>query len=175
MEKSFREIDQAEGRMICIRCGTENPGDRRFCSCCNCRLPQVIEEVIVKPATALLTFLRSVRSGILTGVIAGENIELSFSKVTGHLEGIREKFLAQSQVQAAPGAEDQQKGTLEAIDEFLEGVYEMKRFLEDGDPSHLERGMEIAEGADIKFQAALSDVENKIVHVYKKIDFYVDP
>jgi len=150
--------------VICCRCGAESPEGAKRCVGCGFLLPSIPAGFEVRPATSLLSYLRTVTGECGEGAMAADDFIAALAKVLLHMQGARADWCAR--LEGAPeavGSDPRKRRTLEAMDLFIAAVEDMAAFTEDGDLLHLREGLEAAEVADMQLQDALRTDRDDVV------------
>ena len=154
--------------MICMKCGQQNPSGWNFCQRCNTTLPRVPQAVDDAPHL-------QVNERYLQLVEAGESVlhgTWSLPEYARFIERMSQSLAVKEQeireIEIPPEALDEFREELETgfsgIELYAQGVTEMRLFLADRNPVHVERGLELArEGNDLINEAMRINRDNRRV------------
>lgn len=144
--------------MICIKCGSHNPQGYLFCLSCNSPLPKIDETEMMVLHEEVTDRLRSIESSGLKarrGEISLEEFS-DFIVRTLNILGAKEQEISEFVEETGYREDASQELDIgfQGMNLYVEGLRTMLDFAQDGDPSHLDAGLELVKkGNDLINQA----------------------
>jgi hypothetical protein len=165
------------GSLICVKCGHQNAGGQNYCQHCNAILPkisQAVPEATAAPQKVNERYLQLKDAGdkVVSGAWTVEEYGVFLENISKILTQKEQEI---REIEIPPEAVEDFREELEVgfagIDLYNQGVSIMKLFLEDGEPSHIEEGLElIREGNEMINEAMRINRENR----RKLEEMYID-
>lgn len=156
----------------CLRCGTSNPRDSRYCRSCSAVLPFSTQDTreysditgggeAPAMAPAHVVRLEELVHHVETGAAGAEEVAAEADEQLARAQRVAQGF----QQQVLPRA--QQDATVreyarffqEQMELYVDGLHTIRQFAEDGQPDHLYRGLEACRSAGAELMALRSNVE----------------
>jgi len=132
--------------ITCIRCGQQNPDGSKYCQSCKAALPKISESVSAAAPERINVHynqLKEVGDKILSGAITDEEfagtIDRIYEVIQARLNDLENLQIAPEVI---PKVEEELQLGLAGIQYFLQGIEEMKLFLQDRNQEHITLGME---------------------------------
>ncbi len=144
--------------MICVRCGHQNPPGAKFCESCNAVLPKMAQEEITAPPKVnerynqLKNAAEKVKSAEWTVEEYGSFLENISAILSQKEQEIREIEIPE---EAIEDFREELEVCFAGIDLYNQGIAEMKLFLEDLNPEHLDYGLELVHQGNEKINEAM--------------------
>lgn len=132
--------------MICLRCGTQNPAGRNYCTSCNAVLPRMDETYVVTVPTisGRLERIRDQAQNVVNGIISPQDFAVSITQTSAELalkaHEIRQAAEGENYWESAP---EEMDAGLAGIQNFEAGLMELMAYTSDLDPNHIENGLEL--------------------------------
>ncbi len=161
--------------MICFKCGAENASGARFCGQCNAALPRVQQSNEFVPPPYVDGRYQKIKIAA-DRVVNQESTPEEFADfIDRTIEFISEKEATIRQIEIPPEAVEDFREELETglagIDLFYQGLTEMRTYVEDGEPQHLEAGLAVVQEANqLLHQAIVINRQNR----HKLEEMYID-
>lgn len=152
--------------MICVRCGQQNPDGVKFCQSCNAILPKISESVATPLSPRISNHYNQLQDACQQ-VRAGQWSMDQFQNVLDQIYAIiseRAQEIESLEIPEAirPRLQEQLDMGFSGIYDFLEGIQELRLYLEDSNEEHLDIGLELAERGNESLNSALDMARSNI-------------
>lgn len=132
--------------LICIRCGHQNQEGQKYCQSCNAVLPRISESVSAPPPERINVHYNQLKEAgekIQNGSISPEDFIAALNRIYNNIsERLQEVESMEIADEIRPSLEEQLQIGVSGIHYFLQGIDEMKLYLEDQNVDHITAGME---------------------------------
>lgn len=152
--------------LVCVRCGHKNPEGQKYCESCNANLPRISESVAAPPPEKInihYNQLKEAGEKIQTGEFTPEQylgvLDRIYNVVTERLNDL-ENLEISDEIRASVD-EELQLGVA-GIQYFLQGIDEMRVYLDDSNVEHITVGMESVYQGNEHLNAALDMARDNI-------------
>ncbi|MBM3461350.1 MAG: zinc ribbon domain-containing protein [Armatimonadetes bacterium] len=164
--------------MICVKCGQQNPGGYNYCQRCNAMLPKVAHAAEPSEVAAQ----QKVNERYMQLKEAGDKVvsgEWTVEAYSSFLDGIA-RILAQKEQdirdieipeEALEDFREELEVGFQGIEMYNQGIANMRLFLDDREPSHIQEGLELVrEGNEMINEAMRINRDNR----RKLEEMYID-
>ncbi len=134
--------------VVCIRCGHQNPEGEHFCESCNAVMPKISETISAAPPGRINVHYNQLKEAV-EKIQSGESTQEQYLETLNFVYNtIYERLIEVENMEISeeikPDFEEQYQLGLSGIHFFLQGIEELKLYVEDSNPDHLTSGMESA-------------------------------
>lgn len=132
--------------LVCIRCGHQNPDRQKYCESCNASLPRISEAVSAPPHERINVHYNQLKEAgekIQSGDITQEQyLEVLDRISTIIMDRLKDLEGLEISEEVRASVEEELQLGLSGIQYFLQGIDEMRVYLEDPNPEHISVGLE---------------------------------
>ena len=152
--------------LVCVRCGHQNPDGQKYCEACKSALPRISESVAAPPPERINIHYNQLKEAgekiqnqTITPEAYVEVLDRIYNIISERLRDLENLEIADD---VRPSVDEEIQLGISGIYYFLQGIDEMRLYLEDAKPEHISVGMESSYQGNENLNTALEMARENI-------------